>query len=188
LAGPIVAGFAIALILALVTKWPLFRFIGNPIVLEFAMGVAIAHLPTYSRKVGSALILLSLAGFALSIPASERLLWAENMASLDTPWRFAQWGLPAAALVAGALQFEGSLKGRIAAALERGGDASYSIYLAHMLPALALRHILPWPLTFAVSIGTGLIVYRFVEMPVQQSLRTLGRKKERVAVEVPAVG
>jgi len=187
LIAPIIASFAIALALALITKWPLFRFVGNPIVLEFAMGVAIAHLPTYNRKVGTGLILLSLAGFAFSIPASGRLLWVENLASLDTPWRFAQWGLPAAALVAGALQFEASLKGRLARALEYGGDASYSIYLAHMLPALALRHVLPWPITFLVAVGTGLIVYRFVELPVQQSLRALGRKR-RIDAEVPAIG
>src|SRR4029079_11644021 len=89
------------------------------------------------------------------------------------------WGIPAFAIVAGAV----SLEPVVAAALPHWmlalGDASYSIYLSHgfVLPTLMLligRHVSPGLWTEAVTIIlclvassiAGWVVYRVVEGPM----------------------
>jgi peptidoglycan/LPS O-acetylase OafA/YrhL len=99
------------------------------------------------------------------------------------------WGVPAFAVVAGAV----SLEPLVAPALPRWllalGDASYSLYLSHgfVLPALMLvigRFVAPgvWAeamtiaLCLVVSSIAGWVVYRLVENPMLQlSRRYSGR-------------
>lgn len=98
--------------------------------------------------------------------------------------RVLTWGVPAFAIVAGAV----SLELLIAPALPRGllalGDASYSIYLSHgfVLPALMLligRFVSPGLsaeavtiiLCLVVSSIAGWVVYRVVEDPMLWVMR-----------------
>jgi len=167
---PIVAAYTAALVAGISTGLPLLRFVGNPVALEFMLGVGIAMLPELGRRAGMGFLVLALVGFLLSIHASGDLLWVENLMSIATPWRFGQWGLPAAALVAGALQFERLAHGRIVRALEYCGDASYSIYLTHLPVVLALRGFAPWPAVFLAAFAAGLLAYRLIEQPLTRRL------------------
>ena len=96
------------------------------------------------------------------------------------PWgRASTFGIAAGAIVYGLAVWELKRNGRVPRALILCGDASYSIYLAH-IPAcsafffLTLRH---WPHTtlghiawvfamLTVGIGGGFLAYYFVEKPI----------------------
>jgi exopolysaccharide production protein ExoZ len=108
-------------------------------------------------------------------------------------WRGAMWGLPALAVVAGALILEKSLGERSPRWLLELGDASYSIYLIHTftLPAIGLwlaRWPHHWPgeiatamlAAVALSALSGEVVYRLVERPVMGWFK--GRRRTAVPV------
>lgn len=103
------------------------------------------------------------------------------------------WGGPAAIIIAGALAMERSLAARPITALRRLGDASYSIYLVHMFPILALHGLrLPvdgalgvsWQFAagFGGSLLLGLLAWRWIERPVVAAAqRAVGRHRSAVA-------
>jgi exopolysaccharide production protein ExoZ len=147
----------------------------DTIVVEFVFGVALAKWTLQGFRLPPAIAgILVLLGFAsiLILP----------MVSENT--RVLTWGMPAFAIVAGAV----SLEPFVAAALPRWlltlGDASYSIYLSHgfVLPALGLLFSrFAWPalwtegltiilcLLFGSVIGWG--VFILIERPMLRSLR-----------------
>ena len=146
-------------------------FFENTMLFEFLFGVLLALALPYVRRLpwlAGALLLLAGAG--------PLLLWRE---ANFTYWRGLCWGVPALAMVAGAISLEGrwgSRSPRWALAL---GDASYSIYLVHTfaLPAagLLLRGLrMAWPadvivamvLAVALSTAAGLLSYQLVERPI----------------------
>jgi peptidoglycan/LPS O-acetylase OafA/YrhL len=104
------------------------------------------------------------------------------------PWGFLVRGLPAAAIVAGAVALEGELGGRLPKWLLEAGDASYALYLSHtfLLPcldnAMKILHITGTPaLVAAIVLGLGVsfpvavLIHRYVEKPLMNSF-----KKRRV--------
>lgn len=142
----------------------------DPLLLEFAAGLWLGWAWTRERLPGpraaSLLIVLGLAGLAASAVSGIDVSGA----------RILIWGLPALALVAGAVSLErrgGFRRWRI---LEDLGDASYSTYLVHGLAisgALRLMGHLPSAppaLVFSVAIAAGLaggaICYRLLERPL----------------------
>jgi exopolysaccharide production protein ExoZ len=146
---------------------PVYILGANPLLWEFAAGVAVANLAEMGalpgRRGGWALIAAGLAG--LAIPALLGLF-----SELGRPFI---WGVPAALIVAGALAVEESGGAPKSAAMTRLGDASYALYLVH-LPAQALvGHSLGtangWlfiPAAVAASIGMGLACHRWLETPL----------------------
>ncbi len=110
-------------------------------------------------------------------------------------WRGMQWGVPALAVVAGAVMLEhrwGTRSPRWALAL---GDASYSIYLVHTftLPAIGLwlarwPHRWPGEIALAICVSmvlsalSGMLLYRLVERPMTAWF------KGRRGTAVPVVG
>lgn len=174
--GFVLLSFAASMAIALWTHAAVFRFIGNPIIIEFLAGIIIARLPALGYRVGGALVVLAIVGFALSPPTSSDIAWAERVLALETPWRTLQWGAPAALLVAGALQFERWTGGFVARFLAYVGDGSYAIYLAHPLTVLAFRDSLPWPVVFVAAMATGLIVHRYVEVPLIATFKRGSRR------------
>jgi exopolysaccharide production protein ExoZ len=152
-----------AVIAALTLGWPVLRYIGNPIIAEFMFGLLIAHTRSQNRPLGAVALL---AGAGLMIVTASRLGVPQYIFDVWQPARSVVWGIPAAMIVWGALQFEDALRGRIVAALSYGGDASYSIYLTHGLTIWPLRALLPWPISVALAIGIGLICFRFYERPL----------------------
>ncbi len=83
--------------------------------------------------------------------------------------RLLWWGGPALLLSYGALTFEKIFTGRGWNGGVLIGDASYSIYLFHVLPAL----ILPWwwPVETVIIVAIGMAIHLAVEKPLLNRLR-----------------
>jgi len=152
--------------------WPDFTVLASPIVIEFLFGVVLARLAVRRKLPGNAVGALLLGGGFVAL-----LLMPEARA----PWGFVFWGLPAAAVVTGAVALEGALGGRVPKWLLEAGDASYALYLSHtfILPyitnALARLHVTGMPalgasivLGLAVSFPAAVLVHRHVEKPLMR--------------------
>jgi exopolysaccharide production protein ExoZ len=161
--------------LARTETWPAWTILFDTIVVEFVFGVALAkwtlrgfHLPP---AIAGGLVL---AGFTsiLMLP----------MVSENT--RVLTWGLPAFAVVAGAVSLEPLVGPVLPRWLLTLGDASYSIYLSHgfVLPVLGLAFsgiVSPglWTealtivlcLVFGALVGWG--VFILIESPMLRALR-----------------
>jgi exopolysaccharide production protein ExoZ len=159
----------------------------SPLTLEFILGAAIGLLirsgiSSFARSslaVGSALCILGAVAYV-------RL----GIAYEDVPASIVLLGLPFVFIVYGATALE--LRGgwRHHALLERLGDASYSIYLGHVLVLSALGRVFDrFPqhgfliegfflvgCVIAVNCA-GILSYRYFERPVQR-LRRLFRRQE----------
>ena len=101
-------------------------------------------------------------------------------------WREAWgWGPPAALIVAGALCLDLTGNALKAPVLKTLGDASYSIYLSHLITLGVVRqawrsvvHPSANPLVFAAfalvafvaATGVGMVIYRFIERPLLKQL------------------
>ena len=147
----------------------------SPLVLEFLFGVVIARFTLRRRLPGQAvgwLLLLGGGAVLLTLPASalgDRAL---------------SWGLPAAAVVTGAVTLEGRLGRRWPRWLLELGNASYAIYLVHtflvsIIWTVLLRMHLQGPSTLGLMVGAALVlsmaagevVHRLIELPVVGRLR-----------------
>jgi exopolysaccharide production protein ExoZ len=153
--------FGAALAAGFVTHAPIFDYLGNPIIFEFLAGVLIAQLP---RRAVLSLpsLTVAVALFAVAPPAIYSADFAVD-ASVSA-WRVLFWGFPAGLIVYGCLCAEGLFSRRAFDALVTLGDASYSIYLFHLVIILPLS--LAWPLEIPLAIGLGLLIWRWVERPI----------------------
>jgi exopolysaccharide production protein ExoZ len=153
--------FAIALTVGAFVRSPLLNFIGNPMILEFLFGVALARLPRDGRT-GGILICVALVCFAFA----PMVIYPADFATdaHRSLWRVLFWGVPAAMLVYGMLSLERSLAGSLFDPIVALGDASYSIYLVHLSVIILIPGA--WPLAFLLSVGAGVIVHRYVERPI----------------------
>lgn len=177
-------------------------FVGNPIILEFLFGIGISML---LRRTGpnrrlaiivSALVVVALGcqlvfGFG---DISEAQLIQNGDLSLQ---RAIIWGLPAAGIVYATLLFGNPLsQGPMKRCLAFLGDASYSIYLVHLL-VMAVFKVLQSkgfisgdPLIILSILGSlvaGSLSYVFIEKPVIDFLKRLRREPHfRDANEVRA--
>lgn len=168
-------GLIAALALIRTAAWPAWTILFNTIVIEFVFGVALAKWTMNGFRLHPAVAtVFVVAGFAVIL--------AVPMVSEDL--RVLTWGLPAFAIVAGAV----ALEPLVAPALPRWvlmlGDASYSIYLSHgfVLPAFMLvigrglspgifAEILTVVLCLTVGSIAGWLLYLWVEMPLLRMLR-----------------
>jgi len=176
----VVAGALLAIVAAgFLLDNPIYILGANPLLLEFAAGVALARLAEIralpGRSWGLALIAAGLAAFA--IPAMLGV-WSEV-------WRPLIWGLPAAVLVGGALSVESAGGLPRWRPLERLGDASYSLYLVHLPVTAVVAHTMgtdrPWlfiPTALAVSIAAGFACRTFLETPLLHWLRDRPRRRQ----------
>ena len=154
----------------------------KPVAVEFLYGVLLGQavlrrwIPSAGMSAG-----LMLAGFAV--------LWMTPWA-LPSVWRPVVWGMPAAAVVYGALGLEKDWGHRVPEWALGLGDASYAIYLTHgfVLPGMGLAmeslRISRLPSTTLVAVvamvlsaGLGLVVFRLVELPI-----TLWFKRRRSGI------
>lgn len=156
------------------------QFLGNPIIIEFLLGVAIAQLPRFAPAkfgvlIGPALVVGAVAmGFA---PDGGGITTLEGE---DGFLRLAVYGLPAAITVFGAMQFEA--RQSIWTYL---GGASYTIYLTHpFLVAIlwVLWQKFPIPSNLIVVAGLAasiLFAWRFYELVERPIMRLLPRTLSR---------
>ena len=186
---PLVAGGLLGLVLlgTLVTLPQPLRFLANPILIDFLLGMGLGTLYLARWRLAPRLALAALL-LAAALFAAATL--AGFNAVPNVPDRFPRWiawGVPAALLFAGAVLREG----RAAAprpALVLLGDASYALYLVHVLVIIWLRPLLPrmtalmpehaalvgwleFGLTAAAALALALAVHRGFERPVDRWLR-----------------
>lgn len=155
--------------------WPnaLLGFIGNPMILLFGAGLALTRLPR-SRAIAGAGVPVALLLLALS-PAA---LLADGALAIDASRsmvRVMWWGVPSLLLCYAALTFEKAFSNKAWDGAVLIGDASYSIYLVHVLPALILAWW--WPVESVAILALGVAVHIAVEKPL---LKRLARRGVRV--------
>ena len=176
---------------------PALSFWTESIVMEFVAGMLVGRLYLDGR-------------LSFSTPISVALVVAGGvLLVVATPWaapqtRLLAWGLPALMIVIGALSLErASLEGRRPlhgkGVLELLGDASYSIYLTHIVTLGALRTFwnmlgltkpgLSAAVTFIgvatlVCTAVGVAAYAGLEVPVTRAAKRLRLGARRA----PALG
>lgn len=150
--------------------WPEWTILFSTIVFEFLFGVVLAQLTVRGWSMPPAMAAAAmLIGFALILMIPKA---SENV-------RVLAWGVPALAIVAGAVSLEAQLGERLPGWLLALGDASYSIYLVHGFALAALGvgvSALHWSGCWAqaatvvacVAAGAtaGVLTYRWLERPM----------------------
>jgi exopolysaccharide production protein ExoZ len=161
--------------LARTDAWPAWTILFDTLVVEFVFGVVLAKWTLKGFRLPPAIAGgLVLAGFAsiLILP----------MISENT--RVLTWGIPAFAIVAGAVSLEPLVAQTLPRWILALGDASYSIYLSHgfVVPALMLTvgsmvspgrgaEVLTVVLCISVSSIAGWILYFLIESPITRALK-----------------
>jgi len=174
-------------------------FMTNPILLEFLLGVIICQVYTSTKVIPAvAAMALVLAGTGIYVyeifhgygNVSELQFTMDGSLSL---LRFLLWGLPSGLLVMGCVFLE---KKQLFARvwnnkwIQLTGDASYSIYLVHIIVFSMLSQVhrriklnalpdLSIFLQLALAIAAGIAFYRLVEKPLLQRLQ---RKRPKPAL------
>jgi exopolysaccharide production protein ExoZ len=172
-------------------------FYGNPIVLEFVLGMFVAAV--YLRRK------LSPATLAVALAIAAALLWAslENgvLARHDyDDRRLIYWGLPAAGLVLVSVFIEKQYGWPRIALLRHLGDASYSIYLSHFFTigvlskafdTLSLVPLIGYGATYVLFVIGSLVVgsasYAMLERPILSLLSRRETARAGIAARSSAV-
>jgi exopolysaccharide production protein ExoZ len=147
----------------------------SPMLLEFLGGLVLAQACPRLAGAGWGVLLLAAGVLALGGSAVTQHL-------LGGDYRVLCWGLPALAIVTGALMIEqgGRWPSTFLLPLERIGDFSYSLYLLHgLVIAVGLRVLGGRPLALALiaalSIAASIASYRLIENPSAKGVRRLIR-------------
>jgi exopolysaccharide production protein ExoZ len=162
-------------------SWPGFTEILDPLLLEFLGGLAIGMLAKKIKIPVTLSAVLGVAGivfmFASPRPASHGI-------------RFIEWGIPAILVINAAVMLEGWLSQVLPKFLHAVGDASYSLYLSHILAIQAIfilyrHHSTPnkWgaaAMCLVASVAVSLVLHRMVEKPMTRFLM-------RTLMQVPAL-
>ncbi|MFN8600754.1 MAG: acyltransferase [Candidatus Binatia bacterium] len=166
------------------------RFLTNPIVLEFLLGVAICVLHRHAASLARWLPLACLVGGVAAYGYSIRFGFGDVSEVIPT-WsgrvgieRVVRWGIPSALIVAGCVLLE--IRGYLHCLwgnrlLQLTGDASYSLYLLHLTVYSVLGFLytrigffLPPDLAVLFQLGLAVAIsvafYRRVEQPLLQAL------------------
>ncbi|GLQ19571.1 acyltransferase family protein [Algimonas porphyrae] len=163
----------------------------SPLCLEFVFGALVAWLVqrfSIPRSVGLTLFYLGAMGFLGLMIAGETV---GGLPDIDS--RVATFGLAAAVLLCGVVTVERNGGIVVLPALRAIGDASYTLYLSHLLVILALKRvceaagILTAPslsgmavfmaLATSASLIAALILYRLLEKPLLTLSRALLPKR-----------
>lgn len=185
-------GVALALAGGILRRWTAVAVLGalalaswiNPIFIEFGFGIALAmvrrRLARTPGAIGLALIAVSLMAFTVeaTVGIGTVDLGRATIEGTGSATRVVLFGLPAVALVAGALICERWCRGPLASLLAAGGDASYALYLTHTMTIAAIVAIgsggpSPVALAFALSVAVGVACHRWIERPIIRDLKQL---------------
>lgn len=182
----LLTAYASALVAGVATGDPVLGFVGSPMIIEFLLGVAIALLPyTEFRRWGSISIAGGILAAAWGLDSSFGTI--ENMFNGGAPWRWAAWGIPAALIVWGSMQFERALRSPIFKFGAAGGDASYALYLSHPF-FLLFKPSNPYLLLALgppIMIALGFLIHYKIEKPLLTIVRrALAGQRDRRCVSV----
>jgi exopolysaccharide production protein ExoZ len=168
IATPVILGVFIA------DQLPLaLRFYTRPELLEFIAGVALGAAYAAGRTPHGA-------AAAVALLTGSLILFATGQPAID--FRAAHFGAPALLLCVAGIAAEGQFRKRPNQLAKLLGDASYSIYLAHIPMLTIARKVLGWPtsqslgpfeLVFlsAAAVAGCVAVYLLFEKPVDRALR-----------------
>lgn len=166
----LLACYFVVLIIGLISRWHPATFFGSPIIIEFGLGVLLTRLRAVGEWTGLCLIvagaIVIIATAPWSIPMGMSF-WL----GLGALARVVFWGLPAAAILFGALQLEVRTIGRVGSIFAYLGDASYSIYLTHYFPVLVMAWLMPGPVAAFVAVFFGVGVHRYIEVPLLKLIK-----------------
>jgi exopolysaccharide production protein ExoZ len=164
----------------------------SPLLLEFLTGVLLGVAYTRGARLATPVSLLLIAGGVAAFTVIQVL-------SLHTEtWRVLQWGLPALAIVSGAVFVERTGKVPYLRLPHFIGDASYSIYLVHGFAVSAVFRLLgagrlPVAAEIAVctvaGLAAGAVAYLLVERPLLKLAKYRGGRRApaaRAAALAPA--
>ena len=166
---------AVLLIATVLRSWiDVMNFYANPIILEFLAGTFVGVLYLSGK------VRISALWFA-ALPVGFLLLW-RGQVIVPPGIPFAG---PAATLIVAAALFAPPLKLPL---LRRLGDASYSLYLTHVIALSAVAAL--WShqsfvrapvvfcvLSFGAAVVAAMICYRLVEVPVTASLKRISARR-----------
>ncbi|WP_434723207.1 acyltransferase family protein [Mesorhizobium sp. RIZ17] len=165
------------------------RAFTDPVVLEFAAGVVVGHLWLQGARLPLG-VTLAMVGVGFLLLAASPLFDAGMARAL-------YWGLPATLIVAGAVFAERARPFKPASLPSFLGDASYSIYLWHVVvgvlaTGVVLRAGLPAVLQPAtilvVTLAFSAALYLVVEKPLNGRLHPQRAKGAVKASKVAAAG
>lgn len=155
----------------------LVAFYTQGIILEFAFGLVLGQALLSNRLAlppWIGVLCATIGGLLLAAPIS-------------VPLRVLEYGVPAALLVTGAVIAEPWVRRAPLRVLKLCGDASYSLYLWHLLilsavfgGAAQLGVSEAWPLqesAIVIAQGVAVGLYLLVEKPIHQSLRRLRHRQ-----------
>lgn len=173
------------------------RFWTQPISIEFAVGMWIAHLHLVGKLRLPALIRVSIAIGAIAFLAANPIA---TLHAPTTPNGFARalgWGAPAALLLVAAVAGPWQWRGWLERCFVLIGDASYSLYLTHPFWILLLTrglgkmqlHLSAWEFaglaffgSIAVAVGAHLICERPVTALLLRHFQRLTDHRDQPAV------
>jgi exopolysaccharide production protein ExoZ len=166
-----------------------FQFFGNPLILEFLAGAALAQIGPQSKRIGACFILLALLLLAsVAITGIGGANYVSRLVDGCSAFeRVLTMGIPATMLVFGVMQFE--IKKGLLTYL---GDASYSIYLTHrhavalvIMTGAALSPLAFVAVAGGLALALSLLAYERIERPVVAWSRSAAKKVKRPARDVP---
>jgi exopolysaccharide production protein ExoZ len=172
------------------SEWFALKFWSNPIFLEFVAGIGLAKLYRSGFK-------LPRAGSAACVAAAILAFLVSRNPGFDPFDRFIHIGIPAILLCASLmLAPEPRQIGPVRGWVLRGGDASYTIYLAHYMIVHAVLILwtkggipLPWfgvAFAFICSVLLSIIFFQLVERPVTDRLQRLFGQRRSNDLEMVA--
>jgi len=183
-----VVGFVLATIcVRTMIGTPVLNFLGNPIILEFLFGIAVGWMFTLSGP--NKRLAIVIAGFVVLALGYQFIYGfgdvSESQFTQNGELSFTRviiWGIPASGIVYAALLIEGqpTSVGLVRRFLAFLGDASYSLYLVHLLvmaafKALQARGIVSGDLliisSVAVSLLAGSLSFLFIEKPMLSMIK-----------------
>jgi len=145
---------------------PTYYLGANMMFLQFIAGIWLAHwrlksdLPT--PRMGLIMALSGAGVFAI--------LQATDI--YDNLWRPILWGIPAFLIISGYIAIEAGGRLPSMPVLKYLGDASYSLYLGHVVTMQLLTHVLNSgrlsfvPIAIAASLAAGLAMHHLLERPL----------------------
>jgi exopolysaccharide production protein ExoZ len=181
-------------------KFLLIRHVFNPLNLEFLFGCGIALLLVKNMLkhewVPKVATILGVSLFIVSIINNYFEIWQVH--------RVLSWGIPSAVLIFGLVRLENQTKLRVPRLFIYLGNASYSIYLTHLITLLVITKVLKkFDLILLVkglgivhitscilAISVGCLAHSLIEQPLMKFLKVnvVNKKKYKKSVDYPAVG
>ncbi len=167
------------------------QIVFHPLTFNFIGGVAIVLLLNCNHRNSERLIVgIGISVFLFSV------IWlnADNFSLKTEGWRrILLFGIPSFLVVYVAARVEISRKLHFPKLMRKIGDASYSIYLSHVLVLSAMGrvwakiaipdvtiHVVILVIMILITIIVGLMSYRWIELPVLNQIRVCRIQKYRL--------